>query len=126
MPTMDPENVIDYSSVEDGAEALNLVFHCDRYVKGKAIHYPGLVLLDLKLPKLNGFEVLRVLKEAKRTSSIPVFIAMSSKEVPDIKAAFQLSANSDAVKPVDFDAFMEAICSLGLYWQPGNRAPVSN
>ncbi len=109
---------------EDGAEALDYIFCRGKYAKDEAVHHPKLVLLDLKLPKLNGLEVLRAIKKDERTRSIPVLVVTSSKEDSDIKAAYQLGANSYVVKPVDFDAFMEAISSLGLYWLLVNQAPV--
>jgi two-component system response regulator len=81
------------------------------------------VLLDLKLPKVGGLEVLRVLKQDERTRSIPVVVVTSSNEDPDIKAAYALGANSYVVKPVDFDAFAEAVSKLGLYWLLVNQPP---
>jgi two-component system response regulator len=74
------------------------------------------VLLDLKLPKLNGLEVLRALKEDERTRLVPVVLVTSSREDPDIRTAYQLGANSYVVKPVEFDAFVEAMSNLGFYW----------
>ena len=82
-----------------------------------------MVLLDLKLPKVSGLEVLRALKQDERTRSIPVVIVTSSREDPDIKTAYALGANSYVVKPVDFDAFAEAVSSLGLYWLLVNQPP---
>jgi two-component system response regulator len=74
------------------------------------------VLLDIKLPKLNGLEVLRKIKADKRTRSIPVVMVTSSREDPDIKSAYELGANSYVVKPVEFEAFVEAMSHLGFYW----------
>lgn len=82
-----------------------------------------MVLLDLKLPKVSGLEVLRLIKQDERTRNIPVVIVTSSREDPDIKAAYALGANSYVVKPVDFDAFSEAVSKLGLYWLLVNQPP---
>ena len=82
-----------------------------------------MVLLDLKLPKVSGLEVLRALKQDERTRAIPVVVVTSSREDPDIKTAYALGANSYVVKPVDFDAFAEAVSSLGLYWLLVNQPP---
>lgn len=109
--------------VEDGAEALDFLFGRGKYEKRDAGQNPRLVLLDLKLPKLNGLEVLRILKQEARTRSIPVVMVTSSREDPDIKAAYELGANSYVVKPVDFDSFMEAMSSLGFYWLLVNQVP---
>ena len=110
--------------VEDGADALDFLFGRGKYIRREMDKNPKLVLLDLKLPKLNGLEVLRELKGDARTRSIPVVMVTSSGEDPDIKAAYQLGANSYVVKPVDFDVFVEAMSSLGLYWLLVNQTPV--
>ncbi len=102
--------------VEDGAEALDLVFCRGQYADRQMTHPPKVILLDLRLPKLNGLEVLREIKADKRTRSIPVVMVTSSQEDPDVKAAYELGANSYVVKPVEFDAFMDAMSNLGLYW----------
>ncbi len=102
--------------VEDGAEALDFVFCRGQYVDRQMTHSPKVILLDVRLPKLNGLEVLREIKADKRTRSIPVVMVTSSREDPDIKAAYELGANSYVVKPVEFDAFMDAMSNLGLYW----------
>jgi len=109
--------------VEDGAEALDFLFGRGKYDRRDVQKTPRLVLLDLKLPKLNGLEVLRTLKQDPRTHSIPVVMVTSSREDPDITAAYELGANSYVVKPVDFDAFVEAMSSLGFYWLLVNQAP---
>jgi two-component system response regulator len=74
------------------------------------------VLLDLKLPKVSGLEVLKIVKGDKRTSHIPIVVVTSSKQEPDMKEAYALGVNSYVVKPVDFDQFINAMSSLGLYW----------
>jgi len=109
--------------VEDGAEALDFVFCQGKFENRVPGTSPQVVLLDLKLPKLNGLEVLKILKQDERTRSIPVVIVTSSREDPDIKTAYDLGANSYVVKPVDFDAFVEAVSTLGMYWLMVNQPP---
>ena len=101
--------------VEDGAEALDFIFGRGKYTRQEVAH-PKVVLLDLKLPGMSGLEVLRAVKADERTRTIPVVIVTSSGEDPDIKAAYELGANSYVVKPVEFDAFQEAMSHLGFYW----------
>ena len=110
-------------TVEDGAEALDFVFCRGKYATRDNGRPPRVVLLDLKLPKVSGLEVLRALKQDEKTRAIPVVIVTSSREDPDIKTAYSLGANSYVVKPVDFDAFAEAVSSLGLYWLLVNQPP---
>ena len=110
-------------TVEDGAEALDFIFCRGKYATRNNAHSPKVVLLDLKLPKVSGLEVLRALKQDERTRSIPVVVVTSSREDPDIKTAYSLGANSYVVKPVDFDAFAESVSSLGLYWLLVNQPP---
>jgi len=101
---------------EDGEEALDFFF-CRGKFAGRNINAPPkVVLLDLKLPKLNGLEILKAIKGDDRTKHIPVVIVTSSKEEPDVKRAYELGVNSYVVKPVDFDKFVSAMSSLGLYW----------
>ena len=110
-------------TVEDGAEALDFIFCRGKYATRELSHSPKVVLLDLKLPKVSGLEVLRALKQDERTRTIPVVVVTSSREDPDIKTAYSLGANSYVVKPVDFDAFAESVSSLGLYWLLVNQPP---
>jgi two-component system response regulator len=110
-------------TVEDGAQALDFIFCRGKYATRELSRSPKVVLLDLKLPKVSGLEVLRALKQDERTRSIPVVVVTSSREDPDIKTAYSLGANSYVVKPVDFDAFAEAVSSLGLYWLLVNQPP---
>ena len=110
-------------TVEDGAQALDFIFCRGKYATRELSHSPKVVLLDLKLPKVSGLEVLRALKQDERTRSIPVVVVTSSREDPDIKTAYSLGANSYVVKPVDFDAFAESVSSLGLYWLLVNQPP---
>ena len=109
--------------VEDGAEALDFIFCRGRYTERQMTSPPKVVLLDMRLPKLNGLEVLREIKADKRTRSIPVVMVTSSREDPDIQTAYELGANSYVVKPVEFDAFQEAMSHLGFYWLLVNQAP---
>ena len=110
-------------TVEDGAQALDFIFCRGKYATRELSHSPKVVLLDLKLPKVSGLEVLRALKQDERTRSIPVVVVTSSREDPDIKTAYSLGANSYVVKPVEFDAFAESVSSLGLYWLLVNQPP---
>jgi len=109
--------------VEDGAAALDFIFCRGLYSTREVEQTPKLVLLDLKLPKVSGLEVLRALKQDERTRGIPVVILTSSQEDPDIKSAYDLGANSYVVKPVDFDSFAEAVSRLGMYWLLVNQPP---
>jgi len=110
--------------VEDGAEALDFVFCKGKYAQRDGRDHPKVMLLDLKLPKLDGLEVLRALKADDRTRGVPVVMLTSSREDPDIQAAYALGANSYVVKPVDFDAFVDAMSNLGFYWLLINQAPL--
>jgi len=109
--------------VRDGAEALDYLFgdgvHAGRNISSE----PKVVLLDLKLPKVDGLEVLRRLKGDERTHDVPVVVLTSSAEGPDIATAYTLGANSYIVKPVDFEAFARAVAELGLYWMLLNQPP---
>ena len=107
--------------VSDGAEALDFLFERGKYKDHASGKLPRVIFLDLKLPKLSGLEVLRVIKQDQRLYAIPVVIVTSSSEDPDIKSAYELGANSYVIKPVEFDAFSEAMSSLGLYWLMVNR-----
>jgi two-component system response regulator len=110
-------------TVEDGAEALDFIYCRGKYATRDGGHPPKVVLLDLKLPKVSGLEVLRALKQDEKTRSIPVVVVTSSREDPDIKTANALGANSYVAKPVDFDAFAESVKTLGLYWLLVNQPP---
>jgi two-component system response regulator len=109
--------------VEDGAEALDFLFCRGKYVQRSMTNRPKVVLLDLKLPKLNGLEVLQAIKTDPQTRTIPVVMITSSAEDPDIKAAYDLGANSYVVKPVDFETFVEAMSHIGFYWLLVNQPP---
>ncbi len=102
--------------VEDGEEALDFLFCRGKYAERNLSRHPKVVLLDLKLPKLSGLEVLQAIRSDERTHTTPVVIVTSSQEDPDIKAAYKLGVNSYVVKPVEFDDFVEAMSQVGLYW----------
>lgn len=109
--------------VRDGAEALEFIFATGAYADRKVENRPKVVLLDLKLPKVDGLEVLRRIKLDERTKVTPVVVLTSSKEEQDIVASYKLGVNSYIVKPVDFDKFVEAVHELGLYWLLLNQPP---
>ena len=110
--------------VRDGEEALEFLFCSGNYADRSFAHPPRLVLLDLKLPKVDGMEVLKRLKADSRTSTIPVVILTSSKEERDLINGYGLGANSYIQKPVDFEQFQKTVKSAGLYWLLINQAPV--
>lgn len=109
--------------VKDGAAALEFLFGPDGMPRSTEFHAPKVILLDLKLPKVDGIEVLRRLKEDERTRCIPVVVLTSSREERDLVESYKLGVNSYIVKPVDFDRFMDAVSELGFYWLLLNQAP---
>jgi two-component system, response regulator len=109
--------------VRDGAEALEYLFVSGRYAGRDASMGPEVVLLDLKLPKVDGLEVLRRIRSDARTRRLPVVILTSSKEEQDMLRSYDLGVNSFVRKPVDFVAFIEAARQLGLYWLVLNEPP---
>jgi CheY-like chemotaxis protein len=110
--------------VRDGAEALDYVFYTGAYAHRRTENGPKVILLDLKLPKVDGLEVLQRIKSDLRTRLIPVVVLTSSQEERDMVESYQLGVNSYIVKPVDFEQFVEAVRQLGLYWVLLNQAPV--
>jgi two-component system response regulator len=110
--------------LDDGAAALDFLFGKGEYEGRDISNKPKLILLDLKMPKVDGMEVLKIIKEDELTKEIPVVVLTSSKENPDIKASYALGANSYIVKPVEFDGFSKAVAELGLYWLLFNQPPV--
>ena len=109
--------------VRDGAEALDYLFCRGRFADRDKTDLPTVVLLDLKLPKVDGLEVLTQMRANDRTKLLPVVILTSSKEEQDLIRGYRLGANSYIRKPVDFDQFVEAVRQLGLYWLVLNEAP---
>jgi two-component system response regulator len=107
----------------DGAEALDYIFGSDTDTTHAPIQIPRLILLDLKLPKVDGQEVLRKLKSNEATRTIPVVVLTSSREERDIIESYNMGVNSYIVKPIDFKQFTQAICDVGLYWLLLNQSP---
>ncbi len=112
--------------VRDGEEALDFLFCRAQFSQRSFDHPPKLVLLDLKLPKVDGLQVLKKLKGDPRTKFIPVVIMTSSKEERDMVESYNSGVNSYIQKPVDFDKFRDTVKTLGLYWLVVNQPPVSN
>jgi two-component system response regulator len=110
--------------VRDGAEALEYLFGRDPSSVHNLDHTPKVILLDLKLPKVDGLEVLKRIKSDERTHLIPVVVLTSSREERDIVESYRLGVNSFITKPVEFDQFTEAVRQLGLYWLLLNQPPV--
>lgn len=108
--------------VEDGAEALDFLFGRGKHAGRRTDMLPRVVLLDLKLPKVNGLEVLRSMKTDTRLQTIPVVMITSSAEHLDVKAAYNLGANGYVIKPVQFDSFIEAMSKVGIYWLRVNHS----
>jgi two-component system, response regulator len=109
--------------VQDGQEALDFLFGAGVYAGRNISDLPALILLDLKLPKIDGLEVLRQIRATEHTRRLPVVILTTSQEEQDIAASYDLGANSYIRKPVDFSQFTEAILHLGLYWLVINEPP---
>ena len=108
---------------KDGAEALEFIFATHRYQQSQIENGPKVILLDLKLPKVDGLEVLRRLKSDERTKAIPVVVVTTSEQDQDVVKSYKLGANSYIVKPVSFEKFVEAVSQLGFYWMPLNKPP---
>ena len=109
--------------VKDGAEALEFIFGPDYDQTSQLLRYPRVILMDLKLPKVDGHEVLRRLKSDAKARTIPVVVLTSSREEQDIVRSYELGVNSYIVKPVSFDNFSEAVANLGMYWLLLNQPP---
>lgn len=109
--------------LEDGQEALDFIFAEGNYSHRKIEDTPKVILLDLKMPKINGIQVLQKIKSDERTKKIPVVVLTSSKENPDIQECYLLGVNSYVVKPVEFEKFFDTISEIGLYWMTLNQPP---
>jgi CheY-like chemotaxis protein len=107
----------------DGAEALDFIFAQGAHLGRKVENGPRVILLDLKLPKIDGLEVLRRVKGDPRTKIIPVVVLTSSQEQPDVAECYKLGVNSYIVKPVNFERFAAAVSELGMYWMLLNQPP---
>jgi CheY-like chemotaxis protein len=109
--------------VSDGAEALDCLYRRGQYAMRPAGH-PAVVLLDLKMPKVDGLEVLRVIKGDAKLKSIPVVMLTSSREEPDLTESYKLGVNAYVVKPVDYQEFVKAVTGLGVFWAIINEQPL--
>jgi CheY-like chemotaxis protein len=109
--------------VKDGAEALDFLFAKGEYSDRNVDDLPKLILLDLRMPKVDGLEVLHKIKEDERTRRIPVVVLTSSKEDRDIVESYKLGVNSYVSKPVEFDEFIDAVSTMGFYWILINKPP---
>ena len=109
--------------VRDGQEALEYVFCTGRYATRDIKDQPHVILLDIKLPLIDGLEVLRRIKQDQRTRTVPVVMLTSSREERDLIESYRLGVNSYIVKPVDFDQFKESARTLGMYWLLLNKPP---
>jgi len=109
--------------MKDGEEALDFLFGTGKFIGRDLNLKPRLILLDLKMPKVDGIEVLDKVKSNNATKKIPVVILTSSKEDPDVNRCYELGANGYIVKPVEFDSFIKAVSELGMYWMLLNHAP---
>ena len=109
--------------MKDGEEALDFLFGTGNFIGRDVNLKPSLILLDLKMPKVDGLEVLERVKSNEATKKIPVVILTSSKEDPDVSKCYELGANSYIVKPVEFGSFIKAVSELGMYWMILNQPP---
>jgi len=113
----------DIHVVKDGEEALDFMYHRGAYTDEKRFPRPGLIFLDIKLPKISGLDVLKELKSAPEFRSIPIIMLTTSERDEEIARSYDGGANSYVVKPVDFEGFMKKIKELGLYWSVINTLP---
>lgn len=109
--------------VKDGAEAISFIFAEGDFAGESDVNLPKLILLDLKMPKVTGLEVLKKVREDDRTKMIPIVILTSSKEARDIAEAYKLGANSYIEKPLEFDKYMSAVAEIANYWMKLNLPP---
>ncbi|MCW3102189.1 MAG: response regulator [Bacteroidetes bacterium] len=109
--------------LKDGADAIDFVFGTGIYENRNRGHKPKMILLDLRMPRVSGIEVLKTLKSDERSRTIPVVVLTASAEDPDIRTCYELGVNSYIVKPVGFENFTKAIAELGMYWLLLNNPP---
>lgn len=109
--------------LRDGAQALDFIFAQGQYSERLVEDKPKVILLDLKMPKVDGLQVLKAIKADERTKTIPVVIMTSSKEDRDLQECYQFGVNAYVVKPVSFDNFAKAVAELGMFWLMVNNAP---
>jgi len=109
--------------LKDGAEAVDFLLMKGVWAYKPVTHSPKVILLDLKLPKINGIEVLHVIKENEKTKNIPVVVLTSSREERDVNDAYRYGVNSYVTKPISFDEFSKAVAELGMYWLLLNKPP---
>ncbi|MEA3195462.1 MAG: hypothetical protein QOD26_3795 [Betaproteobacteria bacterium] len=109
--------------VKDGEQALEFLFRTGAYADRDPVVVPKLVMLDIKMPKVDGIEVLRRIKANEETRTIPVVVMTSSNEERDVVESYRLGVNSYIVKPVQFESFLETVAKIGLYWVITNRVP---
>jgi CheY-like chemotaxis protein len=109
--------------VKDGEEAINFMYGKGHYSNRNAKDLPRLILLDLKMPKVDGIEVLRVLKTDEHLKKVPVVLLTSSKEGKDVRECYSCGVNSYIVKPVDFDSYKKSVTSIAFYWLSLNQLP---
>jgi CheY-like chemotaxis protein len=117
-------NLANYILVaEDGEEALDIILSRGKFEVRKTLKPPRVIFLDLKLPKVSGLDILKEIKTNPATKSIPVVVVTSSREDPDIKAAYEFGANGYVVKPVEFEAFSNSMIQTGIFWLTVNETP---
>jgi CheY-like chemotaxis protein len=114
----------EFVELRDGAEALDFLYRRGNYTTRREGD-PILILLDIKMPKIDGFEVLQRLKADPQKSAVPVVMLTSSREGPDVQRCYQLHANAFVVKPVDFEQFVEAVMTIGKFWAVLNEVPAT-
>ena len=112
--------------LQDGEEAINFLFGKEQYAGRNITNTPKVILLDIKMPKVDGIEVLKQIKSNQATRMIPVVIMTSSKEEQDVVTSYSFGVNSYVVKPVEFEGFARAVSELGMYWLLTNEAPLPN
>lgn len=124
MRALKENNLVNHVVVaKDGAEALDFVFATGAFINRNAAQMPKVILLDLKLPKVDRLEVLRRIRSDERTKLVPVVVLTSSREEQDLVKSYKLGVNSYVVKPVEFEDFVKAVSELGLYWAVLNKTP---